>query len=62
MLANFPGECYAAATISDISPHLCFICLLNLANEKGLSIQSCSNLDDLDIHLPQADDALSGTV
>ncbi|CAL0303967.1 unnamed protein product [Lupinus luteus] len=62
MLANFPGECNAAATISDISPHLCFICLLHLANEKGLSIQSCSNLDDLDIHLPQSDDALSGTV
>ncbi|KAE9616795.1 putative condensin complex subunit 2/barren [Lupinus albus] len=62
MLANFPGECNAAATISDISPHLCFICLLHLANEKGLSIQSCSNLDDLDIHLPQVDDALSGTV
>ncbi|KAK7257564.1 hypothetical protein RIF29_31617 [Crotalaria pallida] len=60
ILANFPGECNAAATISDISPHLCFICLLHLANEKGLSIQGCSNLDDLDIHLPHVGDAISG--
>ncbi|OIW05910.1 hypothetical protein TanjilG_23696 [Lupinus angustifolius] len=62
MLANFPGECNAAAAISDISPHLCFICLLHLANEKGLSIQSCSNLDDLAICLPHVDDAISGAV
>ena len=52
VLANFPSECNAAATISDISPHLCFICLLHLANEKGLSIQSYPNLDDLAICLP----------
>ncbi|XP_068500234.1 condensin complex subunit 2-like isoform X2 [Phaseolus vulgaris] len=51
ILTNFPSKCNAAATISDISPHLCFICLLHLANEKGLSIQSCPNLDDLGICL-----------
>ncbi|XP_047158773.1 condensin complex subunit 2-like isoform X2 [Vigna umbellata] len=51
ILTNFPSKCNAAATISDISPHLCFICLLHLANEKGLSIQSCPNLDDLSICL-----------
>ncbi|KAK7312699.1 hypothetical protein VNO77_36770 [Canavalia gladiata] len=61
ILANFPSECNAAATISDISPHLCFICLLHLANENGLSIQSYPNLDDLAIHLPQGD-SIRGTV
>ncbi|PNX82464.1 condensin complex subunit 2-like protein, partial [Trifolium pratense] len=60
LLANFPGDCNAAASISDISPHLCFICLLHLANEKGLSIQSFPNLDDLSIRLPYVGD--SGTV
>ncbi|RDX64855.1 Condensin complex subunit 2, partial [Mucuna pruriens] len=62
ILANFPSECNAAATISDISPHLCFICLLHLANEKGLSIQSCPNLDDLAIRLPHVADSIKGTV
>lgn len=52
ILANFPSECNAAATVADISPHLCFICLLHLANEKGLSIQSCPNFDDLLIYMP----------
>ncbi|RDX66143.1 Condensin complex subunit 2, partial [Mucuna pruriens] len=59
VLANFPSKCNAAATISDISPHLCFICLLHLANEEGLSIQSCPNLDDLGICLP--DDGATNT-
>ncbi|CAJ1979073.1 unnamed protein product [Sphenostylis stenocarpa] len=62
ILANFPSECNAAATISDISPHLCFICLLHLANEKGLSIQNCPNLDDLTIRLPHVADSIKGTV
>ncbi|KAL4620088.1 hypothetical protein ACB092_06G128100 [Castanea dentata] len=51
ILASFPTDCKAAATISDISPHLCFICLLHLANEHGLSIYDNSNLDDLSIRL-----------
>ncbi|XP_057457598.1 condensin complex subunit 2-like isoform X2 [Lotus japonicus] len=51
MLTNFPS-CNAAATVTDISPHLCFICLLHLANEKGLSIENCPNLDDLSIYMP----------
>ncbi|KAK7375203.1 hypothetical protein VNO78_35896 [Psophocarpus tetragonolobus] len=59
ILTNFPSKCNTAASISDISPHLCFICLLHLANEKGLSIQSCPNLDDLGICLP--DDGASNT-
>ncbi|GAV69703.1 Cnd2 domain-containing protein [Cephalotus follicularis] len=55
LLASFPSDCTAAATIEDISPHLCFICLLHLANEHGLRIHSCANLDDLRIHLPNND-------
>ncbi|XP_004506251.1 condensin complex subunit 2 [Cicer arietinum] len=62
ILANFPGECNAAANISDISPHLCFICLLHLANEKGLSIHSFPDLDDLSIRFPHVGDAISETV
>ncbi|XP_022727928.1 condensin complex subunit 2-like [Durio zibethinus] len=52
LLASFPVDCKAAATIDDISPHLCFICLLHLANEHGLSILGCPNMDDLGIKLP----------
>ncbi|XP_058773651.1 condensin complex subunit 2-like [Vicia villosa] len=52
ILANFPSECNAAANVSDITPHLCFICLLHLANEKELSIQSCPDLDELRIYMP----------
>ncbi|XP_074365571.1 condensin complex subunit 2 isoform X2 [Apium graveolens] len=52
-LAAFPDDCKAAESLKDISPHLCFICLLHLANEHGLSIQGQESLDDLSIHLPQ---------
>ncbi|CAI9294780.1 unnamed protein product [Lactuca saligna] len=54
MLAAFPTdvEKQAAASIDAISPHLCFICLLHLANEHGLSIHGCDLLDDLTIHVP----------
>ncbi|XP_044503217.1 condensin complex subunit 2-like isoform X2 [Mangifera indica] len=52
LLAKFPTDCRAAATVKDISPHLCFICLLHLANEHGLSIHGCTSLDDLRIRLP----------
>ncbi|KAF5208032.1 Condensin complex subunit [Thalictrum thalictroides] len=50
-LANFPADCQAAAR-EDISPHLCFICLLHLANEHNLSIRGCPNMDDLHIGFP----------
>ncbi|KAI5390172.1 condensin complex subunit 2 isoform X2 [Lathyrus oleraceus] len=64
LLANFPAECNAAANISDISPHLCFICLLHLANENGLRLQGFPNLDNLSIFLPHdaEPELLSGTV
>ncbi|XP_074310894.1 condensin complex subunit 2 [Silene latifolia] len=51
VLANFPDDCAAAAP-QDISPHLCFICLLHLANEHGLRILGCESMDELTIHLP----------
>ncbi|PRQ52729.1 putative condensin complex subunit 2/barren [Rosa chinensis] len=52
ILGSFPSDCRAAPTINDISPHLCFICLLHLANEHGLKILGNTNLDDLSVHLP----------
>ncbi|KAF5481033.1 hypothetical protein F2P56_001724 [Juglans regia] len=52
ILASFPNDCRAAGTINEISPHLCFICLLHLANEHGLSIHGRTSLDDLSIHFP----------
>ncbi|KAI5398246.1 hypothetical protein KIW84_063875 [Lathyrus oleraceus] len=33
------NQCNATANISDISPHLCFTCLLHSANENGLRLQ-----------------------
>lgn len=53
MLASFPTDSKkpASASIDAISPHLCFICLLHLANEHGLSIHGCDDLDDLTIHV-----------
>ncbi|KAI3769654.1 hypothetical protein L6452_00763 [Arctium lappa] len=50
ILASFPTD--NKKTTDGISPHLCFICVLHLANEHGLSIHGCVNLDDLTIHLP----------
>ncbi|KAL5990138.1 hypothetical protein ACLOJK_011035 [Asimina triloba] len=52
VLSSFPSDCAAAAS-KDISPHLCFICLLHLANEHGLSIHDNPSLDDLRIHIPE---------
>ncbi|KAL9263955.1 Condensin complex subunit 2-like protein [Drosera capensis] len=50
LLASFPSNSTAASTLDHISPHLCFICLLHLANEHGLSLQGCGTLDDLSVH------------
>nr|XP_043622218.1 condensin complex subunit 2-like [Erigeron canadensis] len=54
ILASFPTDQKkpAAASLDIISPHLCFICVLHLANEHGLSIHGCADLEDLTIHLP----------
>jgi condensin complex subunit 2 len=40
---------YSAPTMADISTSYCFICLLHLANEKGLVIQNEENFMDLTI-------------
>ncbi|KAK0600752.1 hypothetical protein LWI29_018095 [Acer saccharum] len=61
VLVTFPVDCQAAAP-KDISPHLCFICLLHLANEHGLSIHDSPSLDDLSIHLPSAHQNTEGVV
>ncbi|KAK9451220.1 condensin complex subunit 2/barren [Limtongia smithiae] len=42
-------QMYSAKAMSDISTSFCFICLLHLANEKGLEIESSANLKDLAI-------------
>ncbi|KAK1423959.1 hypothetical protein QVD17_19270 [Tagetes erecta] len=53
LLTSFPTEKKPkAASVDIISPHLCFICVLHLANEHGLSIIGCADLDDLTINLP----------
>ncbi|KAK4850531.1 hypothetical protein QYF36_007520 [Acer negundo] len=61
VLVTFPVDCQAAAP-KDISSHLCFICLLHLANEHGLSIHDSPSLDDLSIHLPSAHQNTEGVV
>ncbi|KAI3702571.1 hypothetical protein L6452_28314 [Arctium lappa] len=61
ILASFPADKKrpaAAASIDDISSHLCFICILHLANEHGLGIHGSPNLDELTIHLPSHPDIL----
>jgi condensin complex subunit 2 len=38
---------YAKPVMDDISTSFCFICLLHLANEKGLVISKTEGLDEL---------------
>jgi condensin complex subunit 2 len=40
---------YAKPVMDDISTSFCFICLLHLANEKGLVIEKTPELLELDI-------------
>ena len=40
---------YPEKALADISTSFCFICLLHLANEKGLKIEGNNTLDDLSI-------------
>lgn len=39
----------AAGSLEDVSVHMCFICLLHLANEKGLVIRAKEDLKTLTI-------------
>lgn len=43
------GNMYRPEEKKDLSTSFCFICLLHLANEHGLSIESSGNFDDLRI-------------
>jgi len=40
---------YPQQALADISTSFCFICLLHLANEKGLKIEGNTVLDELTI-------------
>lgn len=40
---------YPKTTMDDISTSFCFICLLHLANEKGLTIEKTPELLELEI-------------
>jgi len=48
LLDFLPEDCPAAAQ-EDISVHICFLCLLHLANEHNLCIKDCSTMDELRI-------------
>ena len=39
----------AAGALEDVSVHMCFICLLHLANEKGLVVKAHDDLKTLTI-------------
>lgn len=48
VLGSLPQES-AAGALEDLSTHLCFICVLHLANEHGLRLRAAPSLDVLDI-------------
>lgn len=41
---------YNTSTKKDLSTSFCFICLLHLANEKGLTLETSTNNEDIIIH------------
>src|SRR5271168_1013003 len=45
---------YPKQVMSDISTSYCFICLLHLANEKGLVIENQEGLTDLSIKVDES--------
>jgi condensin complex subunit 2 len=47
VLHQVPTSCGAASAPGDISVHLCFICLLHLANEHNLTLLDCPTMDEL---------------
>ena len=40
----------SAGLLEDLSVHVCFICVLHLANEHALRITGVDNLDAMTIH------------
>jgi hypothetical protein len=52
VLARVP-ERNAAGRLEDLSVHMAFICLLHLANERGLAVKGAPDLRTLSVHQPQ---------
>lgn len=52
---------YPKQAMNDISTSYCFICLLHLANEKGLVINNQENFEDLTIRKDFTADLSIGT-
>jgi len=48
VIASIAGDC-RAGRLTDLSVHMCFICLLHLANEQGLQVVGAPDLSTLDI-------------
>lgn len=48
-IANEIVKMYPKEIMKDISTSFCFICLLHLANEHGLTIQNTGNFEDLQV-------------
>ncbi len=48
-IMNNLQQVYPAQAMADISTSYCFICLLHLANEKGLKIDNQPGLEELSI-------------
>ncbi|CAM6054093.1 unnamed protein product [Sphagnum tenellum] len=61
LLDCLPEDCPAAAQ-EDISVHICFLCLLHLANEHNLCIKDCSTMDELRIFQVDKHAALASDV
>ncbi|KAL7792892.1 condensin complex subunit 2/barren [Trichoderma ceciliae] len=53
---------YPKPAMADISTSYCFICLLHLANEKGLVIENTEGLNELDIRRDWTADITEGAV
>ena len=51
---------YPAQVMADISTSYCFICLLHLANEKGLTIGNVTGLEELSIEKDFAAQLMEG--
>lgn len=53
---------YPKPAMADISTSYCFICLLHLANEKGLVIENTEGLNELDIRKDWTAEITEGAV
>jgi condensin complex subunit 2 len=51
---------YPTQAMADISTSYCFICLLHLANEKGLVIEDMEGLTELNIKVDPSAEIIEG--